>query len=705
MIHIDTRRSLAVLLCASLAGLLIALLGEAAGLIVPITALFLVAPRLRRPLMSALALLLAALLCAALLGGPREALLSWAALLIVALSVGAILSLAPIVMAERGASLDSDDREPIARAPDIHPDDAAAVAQAKARAFWGGVPQVVSYRQRSAGGEWQWAEFLAEPPRGSRIRVDPIVHAPDQAWTVAASLGDTVDAVHAAKIIESLYGAAFAFDASGQFTYATPMAQTSISMTLEDLNRPLGDGAFVDGGDFGWKLGVHPDDYPEAARELRRCLRTGDPYNYEYRVLRATGLYVWHRFAIRPTRGPDGAITGWFGIGFDIDVFRKTEVALLESERSLRELIETAPALIWCMTPKGEPVYFSRHLREFFGFDVEDRDLPGQTRLQSVLGAVIHPDDLDKVNQRFEHSLKTGASYALTHRQRRFDGVYRWVETRIAAMRGEDGEIVQWNGVCLDIEEQVRAQEELRQVQDKLGRAAQAASLAELSASIAHEVNQPLAAIMTNAQACERWLVAEPPNLERARVIVERITRSAQSAADVVSHIRALFSQSSEPRTESMIEVLVGEVVDLLAEDASRRGVQIEVDVANGLSPVAIDPIQIQQVFVNLLRNGMEAMEKGVDDKRLSLSVRGAGQAVLRIEIADRGCGIEDPEKMFDSFFTTKASGMGMGLAICRSIVEAHGGRLWAETNEPVGARLIFTLPGVPAGRPAVGAP
>jgi PAS domain S-box-containing protein len=705
MVHIDTRRSLAILLCASLAGLLMALLGEAAGLLAPLTALFLVAPRLRRPLMGGLALLLVAALSAPLLGGPREALLSWAALFIVALCIGAISSSMPIVFAEREAPLDSDDREPIAQALDIHPDDAAAVAQAKARAFWGGVPQVVSYRRRLAEGEWQWAEFLAEPPRGSRIRVDPIVHAPHQAWTVAESLGETVDAVHAAKILECLYGAAFAFDASGQFTYATPMAQTSISMTLEDLNRPLGEDTFVDGGDFGWKLGVHPDDYPEAARELRRCLRTGDHYNYEYRVLRATGLYVWHRFAIRPTRGPDGAITGWFGTGFDIDVFRKTEEALLESERSLRELIETAPALIWCMTPEGEPVYFSRHLREFFGFDVEDRDLPGKTRLDSVLGAVIHPDDLDKVNQRFEHSLQTGASYALTHRQRRFDGVYRWVETRIAAMRGEDGEIVQWNGVCLDIEEQVRAQEELRQVQEKLARAAQAASLAELSASIAHEVNQPLAAIMTNAQACRRWLVAEPPNVERARAIVERITHSAQSAADVVSHVRALFSQSSEPRTVSAIELLVSEVVDLLSEDASRRGVLIEVDVAKDLSPVAIDPIQIQQVFVNLLRNGMEAMEDVAGEKCLSLSVRRAEDGMLRIEIADNGSGIDDPENMFDPFFTTKANGMGMGLAICRSIVEAHGGKLWAMANAPTGARFIFTLPSVPVDVSAVAAP
>src|SRR5690606_6718097 len=158
--------------------------------------------------------------------------------------------------------------------------------------------------------------------------------------------------------------------------------------------------------------------------------------NYEYRVLRTTGDYVWHRFAIRCTKTEDGHITGWYGTGFDIDVLRKTDDALRESERSLRELIETAPALIWCMTPERRPIYFSRQLREFFGFDVDDMDRPGVPRLQRILGMVIHPDDLDSVSEHLEHSLRTGNSYAQTHRQRRFDGVYRWVETRISAMMG-----------------------------------------------------------------------------------------------------------------------------------------------------------------------------------------------------------------------------------------------------------------------------
>lgn len=593
---------------------------------------------------------------------------------------------AAVLIRKRGIGADG------ASAP-VHPDDREAIAQAEARAFCSGVPQVVSYRRLDAEGGWQWHEYRADPPYSANVTVPPLVHAPDDAWTLAASLGETGDAVRAAKIIEDVYGSAFAFDAEGQFTYATPMAQASLAMTLDDFNARLSDRSFLDGGDLGWKNGVHPDDYEDAAAELRRCMRAGEPFNYEYRVLRASGDYVWHRFAIRPTWAEDGRVTGWYGTGFDIDVFRKTDDALRESERSLRELVETAPALIWCMDPAGEPIYFSRRLREFFGFDVAGKDRPGVSRLRSILDAVIHPDDRDRVNERFAYSLRTGDAYALTHRQRRFDGVYRWVETRIAAMRGEDGAIVQWNGVCLDIEDQVRAQDELRQAQDKLARASQAASLAELSASIAHEVNQPLAAIMTNAQACRRWLDADPPNVERARTIIERVDRNAQSAADIVGHIRALFSRTTGPRTLSALGPLVEEVRELLAEQLARSRIAFDIRFAQDLPPVPIDPVQIQQVLVNIVRNAVEAMaDVPPDQRKLRLEAILADDTV-RIDISDTGPGLSEPDRAFEAFFSTKATGMGMGLAICRSIIEAHGGRLRAENGTPAGACFTFTLP------------
>jgi signal transduction histidine kinase len=184
--------------------------------------------------------------------------------------------------------------------------------------------------------------------------------------------------------------------------------------------------------------------------------------------------------------------------------------------------------------------------------------------------------------------------------------------------------------------------------------------------------------------------MANPPNLERAQKTVERIVRDANSAADVVSRIRALFKQSIGTRTRTALSSVLAEAQSLMAEEAARRRVRLDVEVESHLPLVAIDRIQLQQVLVNLIRNGMDAMDAVQGDKVLGIRVRQMGAAVQN-EVSDRGQGIEFPEKIFEPFFSTKENGMGM--AICRSIVESHGGRLWSQANDPQGARFIFTLP------------
>ena len=292
-------------------------------------------------------------------------------------------------------------------------------------------------------------------------------------------------------------------------------------------------------------------------------------------------------------------------------------------------------------------------------------------------------------------AVATGEGYAMKYRMRRADGMYRCIETRSEPVRNQDGTIAQWYVVSIDVGDEVRAQqaeESLRQASAKLAQATQAASLAELSASIAHEVNQPLAAVVANSHACQRWLSVEPANVERAKITVERIIRDANAAADVVSRIRALFRQSVKSRDGAKLPSVIAEAYDLMADEASRQRVRIDIDVERDLPLVPFDRVQIQQVLVNLIRNGMDAMDVTADDRIVGMCVRRTGD-VVRTEISDRGRGVEFPDKIFEPFFTTKENGMGMGLAICRSIVESHGGRLWAETNEPHGARFIFTLP------------
>ncbi|MCP9231642.1 MASE1 domain-containing protein [Mesorhizobium sp. LMG 17147] len=436
---------------------------------------------------------------------------------------------------------------------------------------------------------------------------------------------------------------------------------------------------------------VHPDDAAAFGDTLSHCLATGERFSMRYRLRRADGVYHWMSSRAEPMRDHAGLIVQWYGLCHDIDDQMQAEEALRRSELQLQQMIDAVPVRIWSAVPTGGPVYFNKRYQDHFRAVIANVERLREPRIEELLQELVHPEDAPEVLRTLLTCFETGGGSAMRFRWREKDG-YRWAECRVEPRRDEDGAVVQWYGVSLDIDEEVRAREALRQASDKLAQATQAASLAELSASIAHEVNQPLAAIVANSHACHRWLGAVPPNVERAKITAERIIRDANSAADVVGRIRALFKQSTETRTNGALSSVIAEARDLVTEEAMRRGVRISVDVESDIPLVALDRVQIQQVLVNLIRNGMEAMDSGADDGVISIRVRPIGD-VVQTEVRDRGRGVEFPDRIFEPFFTTKEQGMGMGLAICRSIIESHSGRLWVEKNEPRGATFIFTLP------------
>jgi signal transduction histidine kinase len=201
-----------------------------------------------------------------------------------------------------------------------------------------------------------------------------------------------------------------------------------------------------------------------------------------------------------------------------------------------------------------------------------------------------------------------------------------------------------------------------------------------------------LAAIVANSDACYRWLSASPPNVERAKSTVERIASDANSAADVVSRIRALFRRAPLSRSSQEVNGLITEVCRMMAAEISAKNVRVTTDLGTGLPSVWVDRVQVQQVFVNLIRNGIEAMESVDGDRTLTLRSCRESEDAIRVEVRDTGIGFKHAERAFEPFFTTKQSGMGMGLSICRSIVESHGGRLWMANNEIRGATVLITL-------------
>lgn len=231
-------------------------------------------------------------------------------------------------------------------------------------------------------------------------------------------------------------------------------------------------------------------------------------------------------------------------------------------------------------------------------------------------------------------------------------------------------------------------------VQERLPAFTQQVGLAELSAAIAHEVNQPLTAALANAYACETWLSASPPDIKRAQIASQSFTREVNRAANVVKSIRALFKKSPTARSPANINEVVLEVCQLMRAELRAGNVEVCHDLPSGLPLAVIDRVQIQQVLINLIRNAIEALGS-TPTPAAQLRIRSllTARRQICIEVADEAGGLQHPERLFEPFFTTKPDGMGMGLAICRSIVEAHNGRLWAEKNQPVGTRFLFTLP------------
>jgi hypothetical protein len=244
------------------------------------------------------------------------------------------------------------------------------------------------------------------------------------------------------------------------------------------------------------------------------------------------------------------------------------------------------------------------------------------------------------------------------------------------------------------IETKRRSEEALRTNQTRLSRATRFATVAELAASIAHEVSQPLSAVVANGQACMQWLSAKPPNVTNAQVAAERIVRDGKAAGEVVRHIRALFKRTALEKVDLDINDVVTEVLRLIDKEAVQKRIVVETDLERRLPSVPGDRVQLQQVIFNLLLNGIEAMESVTDrPRKLFVCSKLQGSDAIAVEIRDYGTGLADAAKIYEAFYTTKEKGMGMGLSICRSIVEAHGGRLGTEPSEGPGTTFSFTLP------------
>jgi PAS domain S-box-containing protein len=372
---------------------------------------------------------------------------------------------------------------------------------------------------------------------------------------------------------------------------------------------------------------------------------------------------------------------------------RKSEQALRESERNLSLTINTIPTHIYVLDTEGSVRYVNQAVMDYTGLTLED------VQQEDYRDRVIHPEDFKRVRAGRTASLRRGAPFSTEQRVLGNDGQYRWFLVRYKPLLDEQGGIVRWYVAASDIEDRKRAEEALRELESDLAHMNRVSMMGELAASLSHEITQPIASARNNARAAQNFLDMQPSNLDEVREALGCVVGDVDRAGDIINGIREQIKKAPPRKEHFDLNAAINEVIVLARSAILKNGVSVQTRLANRLFPVQGDRIQLQQVVLNLTLNAVEAMgsiETGPRELFISTEQDQTGSLVA---VRDSGPGIDPThlERVFKAFYTTKPSGTGMGLSICRSIIEAHGGRLWAEANQPRGAVLQFTLPGAEA--------
>ena len=365
---------------------------------------------------------------------------------------------------------------------------------------------------------------------------------------------------------------------------------------------------------------------------------------------------------------------------------------LRSEEKHLRDVVETIPAMAFSARPDGSTEFINRPWLDYTG-------LSEKAHLGSGWQLTVHPDDFDEHLSKWRASQASGAPFENEARHRDAHGEYRWFLVRAVPLRDEYGNILKWYGTLTDIEDRKRSEQErerFRRLQADLAHENRVSMMGELAASLSHELRQPITAAITDATTCLRWLTRDQPDVQEAREATMRTMKDGTRAAEIIDRLRLFYTKGAPPERELVdVNELVREMLVLLRSEADRYSIYMRTDLAAELPKVMADRVQLQQVLMNLMLNGIDAMKQVDGTRELTIKSQQAENEQLLVSVSDIGVGLppQQENQIFDAFFTTKTQGSGMGLRISRSIVESHGGRLWAAANSPRGASFHFTLP------------
>jgi len=566
----------------------------------------------------------------------------------------------------------------------VHPDDLPRVVDARKKSIETGQIYEIEHRCRRADGVYRWFQVRGLPVRDTENKVT--------AWYLL--LTDIDDRKKAEEVVE-----ARELDARSLLNNLPGfLGRHSPDGTPEIVNRPFLQyfGKTVE--EIGkWRTSdlVHPEDLARTIEIFANGISGRQPWGLEFRLRRFDGTYRWFQARWIPVRDIEGRVLHWNALTTDIDDRKKAESQVEQSYLRLAEAQRLSKTGSFITDLLADDHNWSEETFRIFDFDPATKVTVQRIRQR------VHPDDLPTFDAVLARGM-TGADVDFIFRIVTERGAVKHIRG-LARVMAQSGDRPLFIGALQDVTASKLAEEALNKARSELAHVARITTLNALTASIAHEINQPLASLVTNASICLRRLNADPPNVNGARETVLRTIRDANRASDVITRLRALFSKKEFTLETLDLNEVTREIIALFSDDLERKRVLLLTDFEAGLPAVKGDRVQLQQVILNLLRNASEAMST-VEDRSKELVINTAREHgdLVRLSVKDSGVGLEPQalDRLFQPFYTTKRDGMGMGLSISRSIIEAHQGRLWAEPNVGQGATFSFSIPNAEAQPP-----
>jgi PAS domain S-box-containing protein len=561
----------------------------------------------------------------------------------------------------------------------IHPED----RETASKSFWDGVRSgqgfaIETRSRRARDGTYRWHLQQAVALRdaegkvlkfvGTTTDIDDQKRAEEE---LRASERDL------RKIFDSIPGLVYTVSPTGQLEFSNQRLLDYFGKTAHEINA------------WATNDAIHPDDLPRVIKDFTYSMATGTPIDAELRYRRADGVYRWFHGRAFPARDADGRIVRWYCLITDIEDRKRAEEKLRRSEELLAQVQSVSLTGGFSWRVDTDDVMFSEEAYRIFEFDRDVRVT------HPLIASRIHPEDIPLLSEKIQLAHSVGSKQDYEIRLQMPDGSMKYLHTISHGIQDQEGrrEII---GAVQDITRRRLSEEALNKARSELAHVARITSLGVLTASIAHEVNQPLSGIITNAGTCLRMLAANPPNVDGARETARRTIRDGNRASEVISRLRSLYGKK-DPTIESVdLNEATREVLALSLSELQRNRVNVRTELAHELPLVTGDRVQLQQVILNLLRNACDAMST-IHDRPRNLLIRTDpdDNDWVRLSVSDVGIGFESQsaDKLFEAFYTTKNEGMGIGLSVSRSIIEHHHGRLWATPNSGPGVTFSFSIP------------